>query len=213
MELTKNNRAQDPVANEKHFQTRSSKLAIVESEEIQVLSVEQIDNSAISDAKNKPKNKPKTLIQVGMMDIKDSKKDTNNLATDTLTTDILSKDFLSNDTLSKDTLSKDNLSKVNFSKDLLYIRAEEEKTKAQLIAATRSMKTNGILGATFLFLWITIMFIPDFWRPYCFVILFSVMRGSMPLLTAIANFGTVKSVALQYLGFFQQVFNKIKLGF
>jgi hypothetical protein len=143
---------------------------------------------------------------------------TENLSLEIFSKDILSKDFLSNDSLSKDILSqdilsKDSLSKDSLSKDVLYIRAEEEKTKAQLTAATRSMITNGILGATFLFLWITIMFIPDFWRPYFFVILFSVMRGSMPLMTAIANFGTVKSVAMQYLGFFQQVFNKIKLGF
>jgi pentapeptide MXKDX repeat protein len=195
----------------------------MDSEEIQVLSEEQIDRFSISNGKIKPANNPIIPVQTCTLDQKDSKKEKNIMSTENLSLeifskDILSKDFLSNDSLSKDILSqdilsKDSLSKDSLSKDVLYIRAEEEKTKAQLTAATRSMITNGILGATFLFLWITIMFIPDFWRPYFFVILFSVMRGSMPLMTAIANFGTVKSVAMQYLGFFQQVFNKIKLGF
>jgi pentapeptide MXKDX repeat protein len=200
----------------------------MDSEEIQVLSEEQIDRFSISNGKIKPANNPIIPVQTCTLDQKDSKKEKNIMSTENLSLeifskDILSKDFLSNDSLSKDilsqyilskdSLSKDSLSKDSLSKDVLYIRAEEEKTKAQLTAATRSMITNGILGATFLFLWITIIFIPDFWRPYFFVILFSVMRGSMPLMTAIANFGTVKSVALQYLGFFQQVFNKMKLGF
>ncbi len=208
LESIQNERAQDPVANEKHLQTRSSKLVKIESEEIQVLSEEQIDRLTISNGKIKPLNNPIISVQTCTLDQKDSKKEKNIMATDNLSMESFSKDTLSRDTLSNDVFSKDCLSR-----EILYIRAEEEKTKAQLTAATRSMMTNGILGGTLIFLWITIMFIPDFWRPYVHVILFSVMRGSMPLMTAIANFGTVKSVALQYLGFFQQVFNKMKLGF
>jgi hypothetical protein len=114
---------------------------------------------------------------------------------------------LPNDILLKDSLPKDIISKDISSKDTLSKQEEELKTRAQLAAATRSMKTNLILGTMFVLVLSTLMLVPDFWRPYCYVVVFTIMRGTMPLLTAIANFGTVKFVAVQFLDYVCHILN------
>ena len=148
-------------------QNGASRIVRVESEEIQVLSDEPIDNTISNNNGNlEPEKKPKTSL-----------------------------------------LMNQNILKME--KDILP-RQEEEKSRAQLAAATRSIRTNLILGAIFISVLSILLLVPAFWRPYFFVVVFTVMRGSMPMLTAIANFGTVKFVALQYL---DSIYHTMKLSF
>ncbi len=94
-------------------------------------------------------------------------------------------------------------------KEMMAKREEEEKSKAQMSAAERSIKTNLILGLIFLVSFSSLMFVPNIWRPYCYVIVFSVMKGALPVLTAIANFGTVKQVATQYWDYIKHAFHLV----
>ena len=137
------------------------------SEEIQVLSEEQIDITSTNSAdKRKLEEKQNTSYQTCFMTLDDLVEE----------------------------------------KDILSKQKEDEKIRAQLTAATRSMKTNLTLGVIFIVVLIIFLLVPDVWRPYFIAIVFTVMRGSMPILTAIANFGTVKFVALQYLAYIQDKF-------
>ena len=62
----------------------------------------------------------------------------------------------------------------------------------------RSMTTNVVLSLIFVVIIALLVVVPDSWRPYYLVSTFSVMRSCLPILTAVANFGTVKTVSAQY---------------
>ena len=83
-------------------------------------------------------------------------------------------------------------------KEIYFTKAEEEKIRAQLAAASRSMKTNLVLGALFLVSLSVLMIVSNRWRPYFYVLVFSLMKGALPVFTAVANFGTIQFVANQY---------------
>jgi hypothetical protein len=181
-------------------QKKSPQFERKESEEIQVLSED---------------NSPKEILPVHVLanDI---------IANDSMAKDILSKDILQIDFEQKNMLLKDILPEDIMSQNIspqeimsrdispeeilaeeimikkTLSKQEEEKTRAQLEAATRSILTNLILGIIFVSVLSTLVLVRDLWRPYFYVAVFTIMRGLMPLLTAIANFGTVKSVAWQY---------------
>jgi hypothetical protein len=74
----------------------------------------------------------------------------------------------------------------------------DEKVMAQVSSAERSMKTNVVLATVFIIVMSFSIFVADQWRNHFYVIVLMSIRALMPILTAIANFGTVKNVALQY---------------
>ena len=179
-----------PVQNESNHPKISTITVLMASEDIQVLSEEHVDNTGTNTIDNQT-----TSIQI--------------LNKTELDMEIFSRDNLSKDSFSKDKMQKDSLSKDAFTKDILPKQQEEDKNQAQLAAASRSMKTNLNLGSIFILLLIIFLLIPEFWRPYLNAILFTLNKGLMPILTAIANFGTVKFVALQYLDYVQNVWNLV----
>ncbi len=75
---------------------------------------------------------------------------------------------------------------------------EAKKTSAQLAAAKRSLKTNLVLLSTFVVLITILIFVESSIPNYFTVIVFTLMKSAMPILTTMANFGTVKQVAGQY---------------
>jgi hypothetical protein len=82
---------------------------------------------------------------------------------------------------------------------------ETEKQLAQIDSAKRSLLTNLI----FIFVFFAISFLA-FWLPiearnYVFVFFYTLTKGWMPLLSTVANFGTVQSVFLQYKDHFVQL--------
>jgi hypothetical protein len=162
----------------------------MESEDIQVLSEEHVNNTGTN-----------------TNDMQTSSNQTINKTDPDM--DIFLRDNLSKDSFSKDIMQKDSLSKDAFSKDILPKQQEEDKNQAQLAAASRSMKTNLNLGSIFILLLIIFLLVPEFWRPYLNAILFTLNKGLMPILTAIANFGTVKFVTLQYLEHVQSAWNLV----
>jgi hypothetical protein len=224
---SKNYKTCDPTQTQNNHQISSSRTVLMESEDIQVISEEQVDNTlSNSDELYTTSIQTYNNIDLEMGTISRDILPSGNLLEDTLSKDILSlenlptktisEDNLANDILLKDSLPRNNISKVSLSRDILLkdsfskdilSKQEEEKTKAQLAAASRSMKTNLTLGLIFILLLIIFLLVPEFWRPYLNAITFTLSKGLMPILTAIANFGTVKFVALQYLEYVKNAWN------
>ena len=75
---------------------------------------------------------------------------------------------------------------------------ENDKIQAQFMAAKRSMMTNLILIAIFILLMLLALLIPVSVRQVCMEIMFSFTKVAMPIMTTIANFGTVQFVVRQY---------------
>jgi len=180
-------------------QKRSAQFERMEYEEIQVLSEDNLPKEILpvhilaneiiandSMAKNILSN---NILQGG---IEPKNMLLNILPEDIILQNISPQEILSSDIYKEEILAEEIMIKKTLSKQ------EEEKTRAQLEAATRSILTNLILGIIFVSVLSTLVLVRDLWRPYFYVAIFTIMRGLMPLLTAIANFGTVKSVAWQY---------------
>jgi hypothetical protein len=94
---------------------------------------------------------------------------------------------------------------------LIDSQREDEKVMSQLSAAERSVKTNLVLGTIFIIVMSCSIFVADKWRNHFYAIVVMSIRGSMPILTAIANFGTVKNVASQYFNQFKHRLTTIQL--
>jgi len=81
----------------------------------------------------------------------------------------------------------------------------EEKRMAQIISAKRSLVTNLICMLVIILGSIHLYFMPFHISKYWANIAFALVKGFMPLLSTLANFGTVKSVFLQYKEHFYQL--------
>jgi high-affinity K+ transport system ATPase subunit B len=82
---------------------------------------------------------------------------------------------------------------------------KEEKQMAQILSAQRSLVTNLICMSVFSVGLTLVFLLPVHARTYFSVTVFSFVKGLMPLLTALANFGTVQSVLRQYKEHFCQL--------
>ncbi len=87
---------------------------------------------------------------------------------------------------------------------IFELQQEQKKCQAQILAAQRSLQTNLVLGGLFCITFCIVLFVSKGLRVYLTVILFSVMKAAMPLLTTLVNFGTVQSVAGQYWNYVKQ---------
>ena len=86
--------------------------------------------------------------------------------------------------------------------EMVAKKKEEEKTMLQILAAERTLKTNGIVGIFFAILFFVFMVLSKESRVYFQVILFKIVQAALPLLTTIANFGTIQHVAKNYFTYF-----------
>ena len=87
---------------------------------------------------------------------------------------------------------------------ILEMQQEQKKCQAQILAAERSLNTNLVLGLLFCITFTVFLFVSKNLRVYLTVIVFSVMKAALPLLTTLANFGTVQSVASQYWNYIRE---------
>jgi len=87
---------------------------------------------------------------------------------------------------------------------IFELQQEQKKCQAQILAAQRSLQTNLVLGGLFCITFCIVLLVSKSLRVYLTVILFSVMKAAMPLLTTLVNFGTVQSVAGQYWNYVKQ---------
>ena len=87
-------------------------------------------------------------------------------------------------------------------KDVKFLEQEEEKTTAQMLAATRSLKTNFALGIVFSAIEGTDVIYPTHYTYF----LASLLKGIMPIITTVANFGTIKDMTSQYWKHFKQLY-------
>jgi hypothetical protein len=87
----------------------------------------------------------------------------------------------------------------------------DDLKKRQLTAAKRSLYTNLFLIFTFTFVYAIIVLLPRR-EIFCLFVL-SVMKGSMPIFTTIANFGTIHSVVSQYWDFLKGELSQLVSGF
>jgi hypothetical protein len=76
---------------------------------------------------------------------------------------------------------------------------------AQIDSAKRSLVTNFISISVFIVSAFLVFLLPIHIRPYFGVVDLTFIKGLMPVLSTVANFGTVKSVFLQYKDYFWQV--------
>ena len=90
-------------------------------------------------------------------------------------------------------------------RELEYIEDEskmaqmnEEKTREQISAAERSLKTNFVVAGVFCLLFGVLVLLSKTAKSYFSVMVFSLVKTALPVLTALANFGTVQSVLSQY---------------
>ena len=75
---------------------------------------------------------------------------------------------------------------------------EDEKRLAQIMAAERCIKTNIILGALLVLIFFISLVLSKEARVYFSIIIFSIFKAVLPLLTTIVNFGTIQYVTKQY---------------
>ena len=78
-------------------------------------------------------------------------------------------------------------------------RAEEKRSEAEIASSLRSLKTNAVLS---LVLGIGILFLAlpmNDWRTFYTLLVFTELKGLMPILTTVTNFGTVRSVLGEFL--------------
>ncbi len=73
----------------------------------------------------------------------------------------------------------------------------EEKT-SQVLAAKRSLITNLVLIGQFLLTDMAMPFIAKEYLPFYVALIFPTLKGALPILTTIANFGTVANVICLY---------------
>ena len=80
---------------------------------------------------------------------------------------------------------------------------DKEKTLAQILAAERCIITNILLGVFLFIMFVILVTVSKQTRIFLYVIIFSTFKAVLPLLTTVANFGTVQFVARQYWSYFQ----------
>ena len=73
---------------------------------------------------------------------------------------------------------------------------QEALQAKQLSSAKRSLETNFFLLLAFMLVFVTLIILPK--KEVFSSIAFSTMKGAMPILTTIVNFGTIRSVMAQY---------------
>ena len=90
----------------------------------------------------------------------------------------------------------------------MFKMADIERNEAQIMASVRSMKTNLVVGCCFcVFFFVLLVITPKSLQPFFAAICFSTLRAALPILTTVANFGTVQSVVCQYLRSIQKAFH------
>ena len=96
---------------------------------------------------------------------------------------------------------------------IIYISSfsvQEQKCEAQIDAATRSLFTNLFLFAVFIISNILFLWVKKDNRPYSIAMMFTPLKGALPIFSTIGNFGTVKFVIIEYYTYFKQVFAKAR---
>jgi hypothetical protein len=77
----------------------------------------------------------------------------------------------------------------------------EEKTEPQILAAKRSLITNLALTALCALTNSAIVFLPPDIIPFFAVLVLSSLKGTLPISTTVANFGTVTNVISMYINY------------
>ena len=83
--------------------------------------------------------------------------------------------------------------------------AQEQKFEAQIEAATRSIHTNMFLIAMFIINPILIIWFKKETRAFYAAIIFTTLKGVLPIFSTICNFGTIQSVIMEYYKYFLQI--------
>jgi hypothetical protein len=86
--------------------------------------------------------------------------------------------------------------------------SEEKKVNSQIESATRSLRTNLILFGILLLAAAFLNLVPAFLKSFLTTTVFTVFKAAFPLLTAVANFGTVQSVASTYWNYLKAKFGR-----
>jgi hypothetical protein len=73
---------------------------------------------------------------------------------------------------------------------------EDNLKSQQISSAKRSLQTNLALITLFISVLVFLYFIPN--RQFLSVLIFSMLKGALPIFTTVANFGTIRLVIRQY---------------
>jgi hypothetical protein len=84
----------------------------------------------------------------------------------------------------------------------------DEQTEAQALAAKRSLITNLVLIGQFLLTDMAMPFIAKEYLLFYVALIFPTLKGALPILTTIANFGTVANVISLYWAYLKHKLNR-----
>ena len=77
-------------------------------------------------------------------------------------------------------------------------RAEDKRRDAEIASSLRSLKTNAVLSLVLIAAFLFLAFPMSDWRTFYTLLVFSEMKGLMPIMTTVANFGTVQSILSEF---------------
>ena len=80
---------------------------------------------------------------------------------------------------------------------------EDNLKSQQISSAKRSLQTNLALITLFIFVLVFLYFIPN--RQFLSVLIFSMLKGALPIFTTVANFGTIRLVIRQYYEYLKNI--------
>jgi hypothetical protein len=86
--------------------------------------------------------------------------------------------------------------------DILVFSKNEEKCIAQIQSAKRSLITNLLLCGLLIIGHVVITLLPKAESIFYSIIMFTSIKGALPILSTVANFGTVQFIISQYKSYF-----------
>lgn len=93
----------------------------------------------------------------------------------------------------KTSLFSQSISRIS-SNDANVSIENDSNEKSEIVAAARSLKTNILLTSAFIIIFVCLAFLSDYYN----VLICSTLKGMVPILTTIANFGKIQTVLLLY---------------
>ncbi len=111
-------------------------------------------------------------------------------------------------TISTESTLKTYLKQMNTqTQTMMTSETELKRLNGEMSAATRSMKTNLVLSVAFLFIFLSLSIFSDILN----VLICSSLKGFVPILTTIANFGKIQHILLLYWqNFTESVFDRFR---
>ena len=91
--------------------------------------------------------------------------------------------------------------------DIFSTDFERKRIDEEINTSLRSLKTNFLLTSAYFFTFLGVFLLPN----YIYVVAVSVVKGMLPLLTSITNFGKIQNLFDKYMADFNQKFQNLNI--